>query len=230
MRLFYDLHLHSALSPCGDRDMTPANIVGMAGLCGLELIALSDHNTCENCPAFLHQAEKAGLLALPAMELTTSEEVHVLCLLPGLESARAWSEFVYERLPDIANREDIFGAQEVYDASDGLVRREPRLLLSAADIGVYEVAGLLRAYGGIVVPAHVDRDAFSLLSNLGNYDPGMGFHAAEFTRRAPPNLLPEVPRLVNSDAHTLERIPDAEFSLEVDEKSPEAVIDALSKL
>jgi predicted metal-dependent phosphoesterase TrpH len=82
MILHYDLHMHSALSPCGDADMTPGNIANMAALNGMELVALSDHNTCRNCPAFLAQAERVGLLALPAMELCTAEEVHILCLLP----------------------------------------------------------------------------------------------------------------------------------------------------
>ena len=85
--LSYDLHLHSCLSPCGDDDMTPANIVGMAAVMGLELIALTDHNSAKNCPAFLKMAEEYGILALPGMELTTEEEVHVVCLFSELDAA-----------------------------------------------------------------------------------------------------------------------------------------------
>ena len=87
VNLTYDLHLHSCFSPCGDGDMTPANIAGMAALNGLEVVALTDHNTARNCPAFLKWTEHYGLIGIPGMELCTSEEVHVVCLFPTLEDA-----------------------------------------------------------------------------------------------------------------------------------------------
>lgn len=80
MNLAYDLHIHSCLSPCGDDDMTPANIAGMAALKGLDVVALTDHNTCRNCPAFMAAAAEYGVLAVPGMEINTSEEVHAVCL------------------------------------------------------------------------------------------------------------------------------------------------------
>ncbi len=109
MKLYYDLHMHSCLSPCGADDMTPSNIAGMAALAGQKIVALADHNTTKNCPAFIHTAQSNGLLALPAMELTTREEAHVLCLLPSLEAADEFDRYVYARLPDIKNRPEIFG-------------------------------------------------------------------------------------------------------------------------
>ena len=72
--LSYDLHIHSCLSSCGDDDMTPGNIVGMAAIKGLDVIAVTDHNSCRNCPAVLKLAEQYGVLAIPGMELTTAEE------------------------------------------------------------------------------------------------------------------------------------------------------------
>ena len=87
INLSYDLHLHSCLSPCGDNDMTPANIVGMAALLGLDAIAVTDHNSCKNCPAVLAAAKEYGVLAVPGMEINTSEEVHAVCLFPRLEAA-----------------------------------------------------------------------------------------------------------------------------------------------
>jgi PHP family Zn ribbon phosphoesterase len=230
MILHYDLHMHSALSPCGDADMTPGNIANMAALNGMELVALSDHNTCRNCPAFLAQAERAGLLALPAMELCTAEEVHILCLLPDLDAALAWDRYVYERLPDIPNRPEIFGEQVLYDSDDRPAGTEPRLLLSATSIGVYEARALLRRFGGLAVPAHVDRDSFSLLSNLGLYDPAMGFSVVEVTPWAPASLLPEIPKLINSDAHRLEDMPDALRTVEIPSRTAPAALDALRKL
>ena len=99
MKLSYDLHLHSCLSPCGDRDMTPNNIVNMASLLGLDVIAVSDHNTARNLPAVFAVAERVGLLVIPAMELCSAEEIHMLCLFPALQNALSCSEAVYPYLP-----------------------------------------------------------------------------------------------------------------------------------
>ncbi len=232
--LFYDLHMHSCLSPCGDDDMTPYNVAGMAALCGLQVIALSDHNTCGNCAPFLAAAAEAGLIALPAMELTTSEEVHVLCLLPTLEAARAFSDYVYGRLPDFPNDESIFGRQVRMGEADTVLGVEPRLLTSATDIGLYDVAALLASYGGAAIPAHIDRPSFSLLANLGFYDPSMGFSVMELTaaadegalRKAHPELA-GVRFIRNSDAHYLHQIPEAGKTLTVEAATAEGVLRAL---
>ena len=125
MRLSYDLHIHSCLSPCGDADMTPNNIVHMALLAGFDMIALTDHNTCGNCPALLTVAREAGLTAVPGMELCTAEEAHVVCLFPALEGALAFEAAVRPTLPPVENRPDIFGEQLLLDAQDGIVGREP---------------------------------------------------------------------------------------------------------
>ena len=79
-RYYYDLHIHSCLSPCGDNDNTPNNIAGMATLCGLNIVALTDHNSCKNCPAFFAAAKKYGIIPIAGMELTTSEDIHIVCL------------------------------------------------------------------------------------------------------------------------------------------------------
>ena len=79
-RYYYDLHTHSSLSPCADNDNTPYNLVGMAVLSGINILALTDHNTCKNCPAFFAAAKQYGIIAVAGMELTTAEEIHVVCL------------------------------------------------------------------------------------------------------------------------------------------------------
>ena len=94
MKYFYDLHIHSCLSPCGDMDMTPNNITGMAKLLGLDFIALTDHNTVLNCAAAIEAGERNGVMVIPGMELTTSEDIHAVCLFPSLEKALEWNEFV----------------------------------------------------------------------------------------------------------------------------------------
>ena len=121
--LFYDLHIHSCLSPCGDGDMTPANIAGMAAVKGLDVIALTDHNSCRNCPAAMRHAEALGITLIPGMELTTSEEVHVVCLFPSLEAAMDFDSYVYAHLLPVKNRPDIFGEQLILDEKGYALRR-----------------------------------------------------------------------------------------------------------
>ncbi len=234
MKLKYDLHIHSCLSPCGDKDMTPWNIVNMAKLAGLELIALTDHNSTRNCPAFLKAAEVAGLLALPGMELNTREEAHVLCLLPDLNAAEALNSYVYNRLPFIKNNPSIFGEQYIMDEADRITAEEDKLLINAADIGIYEVAELLDSYGGVAIPAHIDRAAFSVLSNLGIMDRAMGFKAAEVTRNCNINKIIESHReleglsfIINSDAHSLTEIYGTQYDIETAHLSGKAVINAI---
>lgn len=210
--------------------MTPATIAGMCRLSGLDAAALTDHNTCGNCPAFCAAAEAYGLLALPGMELCTLEEVHVICLLPDLPRAMAFQEEVYSRLGGLPNDPAIFGPQVYMDADDNVLGEERRMLAGAANIGVYEVSALAARFGGVAYPAHIDRPSFSLLSNLGLWDPGLGFPLAEVSLQVPPGLLPTrrdlkgVRTITGCDAHYLEQIADASQFMEVPARSPEAVL------
>ena len=178
--LYYDLHIHSCLSPCGDDDMTPANLVGMAAVKGLDVIALTDHNSCANCPAAVYHGENYGVTVIPGMELTTEEEVHVICLFPSLESALAFDALVYNRLMPVPNREDIFGKQQIIDEEDRVIGTKENLLINAAFISFDDVFPLVESYGGIAYPAHVDKSSTSLLSNLGFVPPESTFTCAEF--------------------------------------------------
>ena len=210
--------------------MTPAAVAGMCRLSGLDVAALTDHNTCGNCPAFCQAAQAYGLLAIPGMELCTREEVHVVCLFPDLARAMAFQEEVYRRMENRSNDPAIFGRQLLMDVDDCVVGEEARLLSGATDIGVYEAAGLAEAFGGVAYPAHIDRDSFSLLSNLGLWDPAMGFPLAELSRRCPPGFvrtrrdLRGVGTIIGTDAHYLHQIVQAEQTMEVPARSSAAVL------
>lgn len=230
MRLTYDLHLHSCLSPCAQEDMTPANLAAMCALAGLNIAALTDHNTAGNCAAFAEAAGRHGLIALPGMELTTAEEVHVLCFLPDLDTAKAFGALVHDHLPDIANQERVFGKQLYMDSGDSVLGEERRLLTTATDIGIYEVAGLMERFGGVAVPAHIDRPSFSVFSNLGFWDKAFGFSLAECTGSLSPAFFLQHPNLsgvrliTGSDAHSLNQIRDADQAMEIPEASTGQVL------
>lgn len=225
----FDLHLHSCLSPCGGEDNTPANLAGMCALAGLEVVALTDHNTCGNCAAFCRAAEHYGLLALPGMELTTAEEAHVVCLFPGLDGADAFSALVREKLPPLKNDPAVFGPQIYMDEEDQVLGNEDAFLAGAASIGIYEAAALAASFGGVAYPAHIDRPSFSLLANLGLWDPAMGFPVAEISQNCPPDLfsrpdLRGIPHFDGSDAHYLDQIRDAHQYMALPERSTKAVV------
>lgn len=234
MKVHYDLHIHSCLSPCGDADMTPNNIVHMAQLCGLDMIALTDHNSCKNCPALLKTAEKEGITAVAGMELCTAEECHVVCLFPSLDSAMAFDAFVASSLLPIQNKPSVFGEQWIMDERDQIVGRQKVLLLTASPISVDNVTKFARSYGGTAFPAHVDRPSYSVTSALGTLPP-VGFRAAEVSPVGDECLLTEryaglrgIPLLFNSDAHSLGQIQEAGPWLELPECTPKALIAALN--
>ena len=233
--LAYDLHIHSCLSPCGDDDMTPANIVGMAKVIGLDLIALTDHSSCKNCPAFAAAAAAYGMNVLFGMELTTAEEVHVLCYFPTLNDAMAFDAYVYGQLPDIPNTPALFGNQLIYDENDQICGREEKLLISATAISFDQVFDLVRSYHGIMVPAHINKPSTSLLGNLGFIPPDSRFTSAELANmKNLHKLKKENPYLqhckiiTNSDAHYLEHIHEPDWTIQVYEKSIQGVLDALA--
>lgn len=234
MKAFYDLHLHSCLSPCGDQDMTPNNIAGMAKLCGLQIIALTDHNTCKNCRAAIEAGRKQGVCVVPGMELCTAEEIHVVCLFPTLQSALSFDEAVYPHLMDIKNRPDIYGQQLLLDENDEPAGIEEKLLITAADIPLYGLSQFVAGFGGTCFPAHIDRDSYSVLSVLGEIPPEEQFAAVEITaggdtaalKKQHP-ALSEMILLKDSDAHYLENMQEASSFLELPELSAQCLIQAL---
>lgn len=232
----YDLHIHSCLSPCGDNDMTPNNIVGMAAISGLEIIAITDHNTCKNAPAVLKAAEEAGILAIPGMELCTSEEAHVVCLFGTLEGAMEFDRYIYDNMPHIRNKPEIFGEQRILDGEDELIGTLSDLLLVASYVGADEVKALCERYGGTAFPAHVDRDSYSVTAALGSIPPEGGYAFAEVTRDADleevKGMYPELCSMGivrDSDSHYLDTLATSQpHSIELPERSAAALLSMLS--
>lgn len=233
-RLSYDLHIHSCLSPCGDDDMTPANIVGMAVIKELDVIAVTDHNSCKNCEAVCKWANEYGIIALPGMELTTEEEVHVLCLFATLEEAMRFDRYVDSKRNRVKNREDIFGKQLICNCKDEVIQKEEDLLLQNTTIRFERVYELMQFFHGVMIPAHIEKNSNSLLYNLGFIPIDSKFRCVEIKNMerkrellAKHPYLEECVVVSNSDAHTLTDIHEPLYKMEVRERSPEAVMEWL---
>ncbi len=219
---YYDLHVHSCLSPCGDDDMTPGNIAGMAVVNGLQIVALTDHNTTKNCPAFYAQARKNGIIPIAGMELTTSEDVHMICLFPTLEDAMSFGEYVDTRRIRVKNKPTIFGHQHIRDENDEIVGEEEYLLINATDISIEEAVGICRERGGVCYPAHIDRPSNGMVAVLGTFPEDVAFSAyelndgasmTEYASRFP--VIETLAHVVSSDAHYLWDMAEAEHTLDL---------------
>ncbi len=176
---YYDLHIHSCLSPCADDDMTPNNIAGMGAICGLQIMALTDHNTTKNCPAFFEAAAKQGIIPIAGMELTTAEDIHLCCLFETLEAAAAFDRVVEERRMLVPNRPDIFGQQMILDGNDEPIGVDEYFLPAATTLSLEEAAALCVRYGGVCYPAHIDRQANGIVATLGVFPEDPPFGIAE---------------------------------------------------
>ncbi|HKM39890.1 MAG TPA: PHP domain-containing protein [bacterium] len=208
-----DLHVHTVLSPCGELDMGPKGIVTVAAERNLDLIGITDHNAWANVAAVTEVAKSYGITVLPGMEVQTAEEVHVLCFFPTLDQLAVVGQQIYSRLPAIPNKPAIFGDQIIVDAEENIVAFEDRMLLNSVELTLEEVRDLTCRHGGIIIPAHVDRPAFSLIANLGFVPPDLkpaaleiSAHVDEKTALERFPMLEGYTLVTSSDAHRLEDI------------------------
>src|SRR5699024_8464418 len=148
---------------------------------GLNVIALSDHNTGKNCPAVMAVGRKNGLVVLPAMELTTAEDIHILCLFEKYECLEMLEAYIQKTRLRVKNKPDIFGRQLILDEKDEIIGEEENLLIVSSGVSVEEVAALVAGFGGIAVPAHIDKQANGLVGVLGAFDYNLGFRMIEST-------------------------------------------------
>lgn len=206
-RYFYDLHVHSCLSPCADNEATPNNIAGMATLMGLNIVALTDHNSVKNCPAFFEAAKRYGIIPVPGMELTTAEDIHVVCLFPELTDAMAFGEEIESKRIRIKNRTDIFGEQLILNGDDEIIGTEEFLLPNATTVSLDETPKIVANYHGVCYPAHIDRDANGVIAVLGAFPPEFAcFELHDPAKEAAYRekyRLGERQCIVSSDAHYL---------------------------
>jgi PHP family Zn ribbon phosphoesterase len=177
-----DLHIHSCLSPCGDETMRPQAIVHQALAMGLDMIAICDHNSAENVSASMRAGLKRGLTVLPGMEITTKEEIHLLALFDGSEECMALQELVYQNLPG-QNVEEVFGSQTVVNERDEALGINRKMLIGATLLPLERIVSFVNWLGGVTIASHIDRQAFSLLGQLGFIPEGVHLDGLEISRR-----------------------------------------------
>lgn len=233
MKCAYDFHIHTAASPCGDELMSPQNIVNMALVNELDLIAITDHNTCANCKAVMEVGAQKGLLVIPGMEIECMEEFHSIALFPSVEVAQQVEQILIKHLPAIKNKPKIFGEQTIFNANDEVIGQLEQLLITAVQLPATTIYKVVKEVGGIIYPAHIDRNAYSILSNLGSIPEELDIDRVEVSLAAPIDRyhhLFDVDKIMrSSDAHYLEQLCCDHESLEISTLSIGHVIKCLKK-
>ena len=224
MRLAADMHIHTVLSPCASREMTPPAIVREAARKGLAVIAVCDHNSAGNVRAVAAGRRRDPGRALPSspgIEITTVEEVHVLGLFrdpatraplptrspqafpPGGRLRRA------RRCRGGSRRQP---EQQLMDAAGNVTGIETRMLAAASWFTLSGAVDLIHRHGGLAVAAHVDRRSFSVPGQLGFIPPDVPFDGLEISAagaargRAADFAAHGLPLVSSSDCHFLEDI------------------------
>jgi 3',5'-nucleoside bisphosphate phosphatase len=207
-----DLHIHTCLSPCADLDMYPRAVVDKSIEEQLDIIAVCDHNAMENVQFVLRLVEGKPLTVLSGMEITSSEEVHLLALFDSLDDLKKIQDIVYDHLPG-TNREEIFGCQAIVNDLDQVEGFNDRFLLGATELSLLEIIHHIHGFGGLAIASHIDREGFSIIGQLGFIDPDIPLDALEVTYRTglgdARSKYPELSRFAfveSSDAHSVKDI------------------------
>lgn len=205
-----DLHIHTCLSPCATLDMTPMKIVREALLNKLSVIAITDHNSAENVSAVIACARDTKLHVIPGMEIASAEEVHIVALFETVEQAQAVQEVVFEHLPPGENDEELFGLQIIANEFDEVERFDKRLLVSATSLSIDHAVSLVHDHQGLVIAAHIDREGYGIIGQLGFIPDYLKLDALEISRRmglaearARFAEYSRFPFITSSDAHQL---------------------------
>ncbi len=223
-----DLHIHSCVSPCASLEMSPAAIAEKAKEKGLDLVALTDHNTALNCPAFKVNCAQQGLWSLYGMEVTSSEEAHLVCLFEDVETALEFSEFVYKYMPDVENKPEVFGDQVYVDENEEILGEVEKYLGNASGLSIDDVREEVFFRNGLFIPAHVDKPVFSIVSQLG-FLPDADYTAIEVFNPVNAKDYAKYPVISDSDAHYLDDVAKKQLYIDVEEKSFAALRDSLQK-
>ncbi|NVO11532.1 MAG: PHP domain-containing protein [Bacteroidales bacterium] len=227
MRLFStDLHIHTVLSPCGDLSMSPSNIVERAAAIGLELIAITDHNSTLHGPIVRKLAKKKGIMVLFGVEVTTKEDVHCLCLFEKDKQRMLIQDFLDQNRPEIKNNPDLFGYQLLVNEQEEIIEEIEPLLISGINASIDEVEKIVHQLDGLFIPAHIDRPKYSIISQLGFVPKELKYDALEISKNTSMDTvfknysyIKNARFIKSSDAHTLNQIGASKTFLNMDNLS-----------
>ena len=230
-----DLHIHTVLSPCGDLEMSPANIVHAAKEKNIDIIGITDHNSTKQCEVIKQVACSEGIFVMAGAEVTTKEEVHCLTFFETNEKLLEFQQYLDLYLPDIKNDTKLFGYQVVVDKEENIVEEEDRLLISALDQSLEDIEKKVHQLGGLFIPAHINKSKFSIISQLGFVPADLQFEALEISKHVSKidflsknRYLNKFTFIQDSDAHYVENIGDTSTRFLMKEISFEEIRMALA--
>ncbi len=200
-----DLHVHTCLSPCTELDMSPTRILTVAKKKEIDIIGICDHNSSENSLAIMNAAKKMNINVFPGIEVTSQEEVHVLALFDEIENALKLQEQVYENLPG-ENDENAFGMQVIVNEKEEVLGSNNKLLIGATTIPLEKIIKTIHSLNGIAIASHIDRESFSIISQLGFIPDNLEVDALEISpsitrEEAKKKYSDNYPITCSSDAH-----------------------------
>jgi PHP family Zn ribbon phosphoesterase len=208
-----DLHIHTVLSPCGDLEMSPSNIIRQAKEKKLDIIGITDHNSTRHCKLARELGEKQGIFVLTGVEITTREEVHCLAFFENTESLDAFQQYIETSLPFIRNNPHWFGYQVIVDEFENIIDEEDALLITGLNRSIDEIRRKVAELNGIFIPAHIDRPHNGILDQLGFMPDNLNPDAIEiWNHNSRDTFLTTYPvfdkyqLIINSDSHTLQQI------------------------
>ncbi len=213
-RVKADLHVHTCLSPCSGLDMSPREVVNAALAKGLHLIGVCDHNSAENVVAVKKAGERNGLMVLGGMEVSSAEEAHIVVFFEDDDDLMDFQAFVYGHLEG-RNDGHSFGMQVVADDEDGVIGFCERMLVAATSLPAETIVDRAHRvrHESLVIAAHVDRESFSIIGQLGFIPPALALDAVEIsantTQAEARKRFPDCrdrPIITSSDAHRPEDI------------------------
>jgi len=229
MEALVDLHNHSCLSPCGSLEMSPKILAETAAALKIRILALTDHNSARNLPAFRICCMNNGILPVFGLEITSAEEAHVVGLFGDLDTALEMGEYVESRLPTIKGDAHLFGDQIWVDENEFILGETSKALFAATDLSIDDIVEAVHRRRGIVFPAHIDRPVFSIVMQLG-FLPDLPYDAVECVNPGCSIDTLGLPVITNSDAHYPEDIGKRPTRWELDEISWEGLKRALQKM
>jgi DNA polymerase III alpha subunit (gram-positive type) len=211
MKYYYDLHIHSVLSPCADVLMTPQNIFNMAMLKELDIISITDHNSLKQIPLCMEIAKSYDMLFIPGVEVTVKEGIDILLYFKHFKDAMDFDCYLEKFLEKKKVDLTIYNEQCICDINDECIDTYPYLLAQTTKLSIKELITYLAHIDHVMIYAHVDRYIEKVKPLIEKYElNGISYYKKKiFTKK---NLLH------HSDAHQitdiLERNKENEITLD----------------